>query len=269
MTAYLGPAGGLVPFRCPSAVEISTERAMSYLTTLGGRVKVQRGPVTRRQWQVGLGSATPSEIANLQALVEAGTPPWVWADPYAQVTNMFTPEQSTLAPGTWFGPGSSQGGAVLVEGSNAPRTVVHADGGTVTLGLRDGSIDRPAVVPGVPVSASLYARGAGALTILWHDSQGALIGSTNRPYEHATLTRVSATNRMPPAGAVAARLVVTGARQVAMPCISWTVDAPAWSIGRGCTRAVAEGLSESVQIAVRDSSALRRSALTFTVREVG
>lgn len=269
MSAYLGPAGGLVPFRCPSAVGINTDRAQSFKTTLAGRVKVQQGPVTRRQWQVELGSATPQEIANLQALVEAGTPPWVWVEPYAQVTNLFTPEQSTLASGTWSGSGMSEAGAVTVGGIQSPRSVAHADGGRVTLGFRDGVAARPPVVPGVPVSVSAYVRGAGWLVVSWRGWDGGELSSEPVSYDHAAMRRVSLTNRTPPAGAASAEVSISGMRQAAMPCLSWTSEAPAWSIGRGCTRAVAEGLSESVQSAVRDLPYRRRSALSFTVREVG
>ncbi|GAA1110472.1 hypothetical protein HNR24_000378 [Nesterenkonia jeotgali] len=269
MTAYLGPAGGLVPFRCPSAVSITTERAQSFKTTLGGRVKVQRGPVTRRQWQVELGSATPQELANLQALVEAGTPPWVWVEPYAQVTNLFTPEQSTLAPGTWSGNGATEGGAVAVADAMAPRSIMHPSGGAITLGLRFGSADRPPVRPGVPLSVSAAVRGSGVLTAHWHNWQGSAIGSATKSFSYSEMGRALLENINPPAAAQSVRVVVTGAQQVAMPCLTWTPDAPPWSMGRGCTRAVEDGLSEAVQAAVRDAPSMRRSSLSFTVREVG
>lgn len=270
MTAYLGPAGGLVPFRCPSAVAISTDRTMSYRTTLNGRVKVQRGPASRRQWQVEIGSATPQELANLQALGEAGTPPWVWVEPYAQVTNLFTPDQSTLAPGAWSGEGFVQGGAVTVDDSSVPRSVLHPSGGSITMGLRHGAPDRPSVVPGVKLSASVCARGEGSLILFWHNWTGSTIGSVRQDYNLSTLGRVEIAGTLPPAGAASVRLVTAGAFQLAMPCLTWTPDTPSWSIGRGCTRAVVEGLSESVRTAVKEGPhPRRRSALSFTVREVG
>lgn len=266
MSAYLGPAGGLVPFLCPSAVGISTDRAMSYWTTLVGRVKVQRGPAARRQWSVDIGSATPGELANLQALEQTGTPPWIWVEPYAQVTNLLTPDQSTLAPGTWSSStGATQGGPVTVDGVVVPRSVVAVNGGNIDAGFNA----RPPVVRGVPVSASAYVRGVGSLVLQWRDWNDASLGSFTQAFDHDVMTQVKIDGRNPPVGAVTARLLINGLRQAAMPAVTWTTTAPDWAMGRGCTKAVVEGLSESVQHAVRDHDHLRLSGLSFTVREVG
>lgn len=269
MTAYLGAAGSLVPFKCPSSVGIGAARPSSARLTLGGRVKVQRGALSRREWSVDIGTATPDEIANLQALELGGTPPWVWVEPYAQVTNMFSPEQSVLLSGTYSGAGWVEGGAVSVDGASAPRSASHSTGGTVDFGFRGGVSDRPVVVSGVPVTVSVYARGAGVFGVSWRDWANAVISESTTAYSSATLTRQSRAGLVPPAGAATARVWVTGAFQVAMPALSWTRDLGVWSVGRGCNRVVLEGLSEAVQIAAVSDPSLRRSGLSFTVREVG
>ncbi len=269
MTAYLGPVGSLASFKCPSAVSIDQTRPASYRTTLGGRVKAQRGPLSRRQWSVDISTATPEQVANLHAMVEAGIPPWVWVEPYAQVTNLLSPEQSVLMPGTFSGTGVLEGGAVSVGGVMSPRSVLHATGGTVDFGYRTGVPDRPVVVPGVPVSVSAYVRGAGILGLSWRDWSGAVISEQTAAYSNAALARVSMANLTPPAGAATVRVWATGALQAAMPALSWTPVLAPWSIGRGCNRAVVDGLSEAVQLAVIDEPSLRRSGISFTVREVG
>lgn len=270
MSAWIGPPGGLVEIlQYKGGLSVSQERAQSTRTTLGGRVKVQRGPRVRREWKASTPYASAVGTAGFLALLEVGEPPWLWVDPYAQVTNLFTPEQSTLAPGSWSGDGLVEGGAVTVEGLTVPRSVSHPSGGTITFGMRDGSPDQPPVVPGVRVSVSVSVRGTGALTLHWLNWQGASIGSASQSYNHSTMASASIEGRMPPPGAVSARLVATGAGQAAMPCFTWTPAAPAWSKGRGCTRAIVESVSENVEMANLEDKARRFSALSFTVREVG
>ncbi|WDF32255.1 hypothetical protein PTW37_10250 [Arthrobacter agilis] len=216
-----------------------------------------------------LSTATPAEAANLQALVEGGKPPWVWVEPYAQVTNLLSPGQSVLAAGTWSGAGFVEGGAVLsADGVFSPRSVLHPTGGTVDFGYRSGAMDRPAVVPDQIVRFSAYLRGTGTLRVSFRDWAGQILKETQASYSSTTLARASVAS-LPPAGAVSCRVWVTGALQAALPAFTWTADLAAWSVGRGCNRVSVDGLSEAVQLAVADSPALRRSAITFTIREVG
>lgn len=197
-------------------------------------------------------------------------PPWVWVDPYAQVTNMFSPEQSVLLPGSWVGADSYEGGtAVTTDGVFAVRTLTSLAGGSMDFGYRDGVADHPAVVPGTPVTASVFARGAGSVHLAFLDWAGAVLGAElPAVYSHAGLSRVSVT-ATPPDGAATARLRVTGASQTAMPALTWTSDLAEWSTGHGCNRVVIQGLSESVSYATTSALGLRRTGLNFTVREVG
>lgn len=270
MTAYLGPAGSLASFTCPSSVSIDQARPASYRTTLGGRVKAQRGPQQRRAWSVDIGTATPAQVANLQAMAEGGKPPWVWVEPYAQVTNLLSPAQSVTMPGTWSGTGVVEGGAVNVGGVMSPRSVSHSTGGYVDFTFRSAGVaDQPAVIPGVPVSVSVYVRGAGDLGISWRNYAGTAISSNQKAYTHGTLSRVSMVNLIPPAGAVSAYIWVSGFTQAAMPALTWTPALADWSVGRGCNRVTVDGLSEAVQLAVVADKSLRRSGISFTIREVG
>lgn len=269
MTAYLGPLGLLASFKCPSASSSDQSRPATYRTTMGGRVKAQRGPLSRREWSVDIGTATPGQVANLLSIVEAGTPPWVWVEPYAPVTNLLTPEQSVLAAGTWSGTGVVEGGsAVASDGVISPRTLLHATGASMGFALRDGAIDSPPVLPGVPIVFSVYIRGAGSLTISYRDWSGAILTEPNVSYSNAAFARASYQST-PPAGAASAHVRVSGALQAGNPALTWTPDVAEWSLGRGCNRAVVDGLSEALQLAVVDEPSLRRSGISFTVREVG
>lgn len=270
MSAFLGPAGNMIELPIYNAKpSVSHDRLVSMKRTLGGRVKVQRGPRPRRVWTVNSERLTPAESAALMALEQGGTPPWVWVEPLARVTNLYSPEQSVLALGTWTGTGMVEGGAVSVDGVMAPRSVLHASGGTVNFGYRSGSPDRPAVVPGVPISVSAYLRGTGEFCMSWQDWSGTGISASTMAYSNTTLTRVSRVNRTPPAGAATVHFWATGVLQAAMPALTWTKELADWSVGRGCNRALIEGLSEAGEEAIYDNPGASRSALSFTIREVG
>lgn len=270
MPAYLGPVGGLVSLGGMSAPGIKMIRESSDKVTLGGRLKTQRAARPRREWSVSThGLLKPQDTAAVLALEMGGVPPWVWVEPFAQVTNVYSPEQSLLMPGTFSGAGVVEGGAVSVDGVTSPRSVLHASGGTVDFGYRAGAADRPAVVPGLPVTVSAYIRGTGVLGVSWRDWSGGIISESTTAYSNPVLARASRVNRTPPPGAATVRFWATGVLQAAMPAISWTPDLAAWSIGRGCNRAVVDGLSEAVKLAVIAEPYMRRSGISFTVREVG
>lgn len=267
MLAYIGSRSqGLVSFKCPSAVDITSDRPVSYKTTLGGQVKAFRGPKSRRTWSVGIGTATPNEIAALQGLLEYGTPPWVFIEPYAMVTNLLHPEQSVLMPGTWIGSATVGGAGVTADGTRFGRSIIAS--GNVDLHCRNSAYDRLPVVPGVAVSGSFYASGAGTARLIWINAAGGTVSITTGPAITGTLTRriVTAT---PPDGAVAVQLSANGfTGTITLPAYTFTREPAVWAMGRGCNRVVVEGFSEAVQLATADP-AMRRSSISFTAREVG
>ncbi len=270
MSAWIGPVGGLVEvLQYKGSLSVATARPTKAQTTLGGRVKVQRGPRSRRVWDASVDGVSPAEAAGLLSLDAGSTPPWVWVDPYAQVTNLLSPEQSVLAAGTWSGTGVLEGGsAVAPDGVRAQRTVLHATGGSMGFALRDGAIDSPPVLPGMPITYSLYVRGTGSLFISYRDWSGAILTEPGVSYSNATFAR-SSFQSTPPAGAASAHVRVTGALQAGNPALTWTPDVAEWAVGHGCNRAVVEGLSEAIQRASATDADGRWSSLSFTVREVG
>ena len=270
MPAYLGPSGSLVEFTT-SPSSVSEDRPSSYRTTMGGLVKAQRGKLSRRTWSVNISTASPAEVASLQALLQGGTPPWVYVDPYAQVTNLYTPDQSVLMPGTWDSSVAFlEGGAVTVGGLTLPRSVSIGTANTIRFGYAGGTVKKsPPARPNVRVFASAYLRGSGSLFLTYQDYAGNALGSTSPSYNTSgAMTRVSVSG-IPPAGTAGVHFSASGVLQAAGPAVTWTDTVADWSVGRGCLAAVADGLDEAVQLAVREADYLRRSQLPFTIREIG
>lgn len=235
---------------------------------MGGRVKVFRGPKARREWSVGSnGMAKPEDVAQLQALLEYGTPPWVWIEPLAAVSNLLHPEQSVLMPGTWIGSATVGGAGATADGTRFGRSIIAS--GNVDLHCRNGAYDRLPVVPDVPVSGSFYASGTGTPRLIWINAAGGTVSFTSGASTTGTLTRRTVTGT-PPAGAASVQLSAIGfSGTLTLPAYTFTDDPAPWAFGRGCNRATVEGFSENVQQASREHPSLRRSSISFTVREVG
>jgi len=267
MSAWIGPAGSMVEL-LKSQAKVSGSRAArsTFRSTIGGRVKEQRTTgLGRRSWAVSTGMLETSEAAAFSSLLLAGTPPWCWVTDAAARTNLLTPEQSLLLPGTWSGTGVVEGGTVVAaDGAVGIRSVAHTTGGQVEFVLRDGSSERPPVIAGVPATWSLYVRGAGNLQLQFVDYAGSVLSTQNVAYSTGTVQRVSMT-RTPPAGSARVRLWATGALQAALPSLSWTSAAVPWAVGAGCTRATVDGFDDSRVPA----SAGVFANYDFEVREVG
>ena len=74
----------------------------------------------------------------------------------------------------------------------------------------------------------------------------------------------------PPAGAVAAWVLINNAQDAARDALSWTDGPTAWGIGGVAQQAVITDVSDNVEIAVPNpSSNLRLMGTSFTVTEVG
>lgn len=275
MLAYLGPRGSLVGFKCPSSLEITKPRLVNSKVTLGGRVKALYGSRVRREWQVGIGAATPAEVAPLQALSNylLGAPPWVWIDPWAQVTNLLAPEQSMPGksnPGTWSGDAVA-GGSVDIPGvGRVAESLVGP--GPVTFPYFSGALDRFPVIPGKPVTVSVFGSGSGSgtVTLGLFDAGGAGLGTFSTSYTlGSSMKRYKHTLAQVPANAVGATIRATGFSTLALPAATWTKDLAEWSPGNGCRSSITEGLSESILLAVPGAPGLRFSNVKFLVKEVG
>ena len=268
MTSYLGPAGSLIEFKCPSAEEITRADNVSLDWTLGGVQKAQYGARAPRSWRLSLATATPEQLSGLAGLAAGlyGPPPWVYVGSWAQVTNLLTPPASVCAPGSWSGAGIA-GGPVDLAGAPRPvLSVLNANGGAIIL---------PAVpvVAGVPVTGSVWAVGVTGFSteLIFRDAAGVWISalSTTHPAPAGGALLRRSITRTPPSNAAYAELRVLDALRAAQPAITWTPDLASWSVGGGAPKVIARGLSQSVQLAVRDEPYMRRASASFNLEEVG
>lgn len=268
MSAYLGPVGNLIGFKCPSDEEITLAENSSLSWTLGGKQKAQYNLSAPRAWQVSIGTATPQEVAGLAALMRGlyGPPPWVYVGPWAQVTNLLPPSASVLAVGSWTGSGVP-GGQVTLDDGTRPVLSALSDTGA--------QLDLPAVpvVPGEPVTGSAWGAGDTEFTaqLIFRNSAGGTVSSAS-----STVTaplgsplRRGGVTAWAPTGAVDVVLRLTGAKRAAQPAVTWTPDMAAWTVGGGAPKVIARGLSQALQLAVRDAAFLRRSSASFVLEEVG
>lgn len=263
--AFLGSAGRLVPFDCPSDVRVSASRPSSVRVALGGRVSTQHGARVHRTWDVGLGLASPTEAASLAAAVYMGGFPWVFYEPSAVATNILTPSQSLLVPGTVQSSATEAGHRVASDGVMVARTWTVAAGETAYVGIREGAV-HGAPIPQAPVTGSVYASNA-TLRMIFRDSAGSWISSAYSP-EAVGFGRVHVTATPPPNAVDVLLQVVAGASvaQVGYPALTLTGTLTPWGVGRGAVQVVTYGLDESV-IAAHDKQQL--SSYSFTVQEVG
>lgn len=268
MSAFLGPAGALVEFKCPSAEDISRADNVSLDWTLGGVQKAQYGARAPRAWRLSIDTATPEQLAGLAGLVAGlyGPPPWVYVGSWAQVTNLLPPPASVFAPGSWSGAGIA-GGPVDLAGAPRPAlSVLNASGGVI-------SLSPVPVIAGVPVTGSAWAAGSSSyqLLLVFRNAAGGTVSTTSATVVAgvgAPLVRGSVT-AVPPVGAVEVQLRLVSALRAAQPAVTWTPDMAAWMVGEGAPKVIAQGLSQAVQLAVRDEPYMRRAGVSFNLEEVG
>lgn len=271
MSAWIGPLGSLVQIaRYKGSLGVDSGSRSTFRRTLGGNMFEQRGPRARRTWSVDC-PASPVEASQFEALVDGfyGPPPWAWVDPSSQLTNLFSPEQALLDAGTYStGTGITQGGAgTTADGIRFGRSLNVSGGAEVSLHRRASQTERLPVLPGVPVTASVYASGSASIRIDWTSSTGVFISNTTGATTTGSYTRRTHT-ATPPADAAGAQVVVVGATGLTLPAFTWTTSVQPWAKGRGATKVTVDGVSESVQV-VSSSSDGNLSSFSFTVRELG
>ena len=278
MSAYIGPLGGLVELECPSDLRPTMERPFAEIVTTSGIVRQQVSQRTRRQWDFAVGVATPSEAAQLAAVVagEFGYGPFWFVDPWAQVTNVMAPAASTLDLGSAMDPPNDMtpGGPVdLADGSRAGRSWVPSNPGAFrAVTYLDGALHRVPVRNGQTVTASVYASGATVdVRMQWFDAAGSVAGVTS-PTTHGPGSQMQRLWHFanPPVGVHAATIQVRGATRVARPALTWTSFLADWHVGQGAPSvAIPASLSQDITLATREQRGGRLASVSTTIREVG
>lgn len=272
----IGNYGNLVEVKDPSGISPSPAPRSTYQVTNKGRRVEFRGPRGHRDWSVDIATALPSEIAGLAALVDGffGPPPWVFIEPWAVTTNLLSPAAAILDDGTWEGSGASLGGAgTTSDGVRFGRSVIVQAGGFALLGYLNFQADYLPVLPGEPVTASIYATGTGYVRIDFVDGNGAYISTVNGASGSGLWTRRTLTipaDQVPAnAGGAQIRIVATTQLTLSLPAATWTMTVQPWAHGAGCNRVSVDGLPQAVQSAVRGDLSMQRASTSFTVKELG
>lgn len=274
MSAYIGPLGQLVKFKCPSAEQIQFTDRSSFKTTMGGRVVEQRGPRSRRTWDVDISATTPNEIAGLLGLyLGVASGPWHFLPPDALSVNMLTPEVSLLLPGTYQSPGTDGGAVAADDGFRIPSTITVPASSQVFLGPSEDALRWGApVIPGDTYTASVYGNGIGAtFSMIFRDMARATVGTISSGAMGAARVRHSATG-VAPAGAVEVLLrlnTTSTASRFGAPAVTLGGALTPWGIGGSSRKSGIESMSQAVTHAVPGSKSLNRANTQMTVRELG
>lgn len=265
--AYLGPPGSMQLFaHIQGKASVSSSRATSYRTTLGGRLRAQVSPQVLREWKCELPLATPEEARHLKALTAGvfGLGPFAWVPVQATTTNVMALGASMPGPTyrSWTGSGDPAG-VWNVPGLGIVRHSVLTNQGTTILG------EGTPVVPGMPVTGGAWVSGDAntSVTLQVLDAAGSIITSTRSPAAHSvTPTRSLATIPSAPESAATARVVVSGALQVGLPSIAWATEAADWAPGGGSNQVIIEGFDADL-VHVDAHQGLMED-ISFTVKEL-
>lgn len=271
MGAFLGSIGSLVElsqFAEEQSVDMGGEP--SFFDALDGTRTMYVAPTyarVLRQWSVSMTDARPTHAAAFQALCmgAAGTGPFVFVDPLAQVTNLLTPRQSLVDAGTY-----------LTAQATPTRTSVPILGSLPGLQVTGTALQLATgtpVLPGRPVSALLWVKSAKNvdLSMQFSDAKGTWLTSPTRRVETPAAGAWASVSAVPGAGAaqVYIRVTVNGPTEVAAPSITWTATSPTWSPGRGARQVGIHGLKESFRQASPSDPGKRRLTYSATITEVG
>ena len=217
-----------------------------------------------RVWAVGLEHSQTREISNLHEVALLGVEVMM-VDPWAQVTNVLTPEASLVqAPGL-----ERVGGFDLADGGHVASAALNS---TATAATAIAAGDAP-VLPGGTVTASMWLASAFAsrVRVRFLDADQNSISVHDGPaVTGMDRMRRSTVTATAPAGAVAARVGAVGGQYHARAALTWTDTATEWGIGGVALRAVVHEVRDDIAYAVPGASeSLRRAHAAFTVTELG
>lgn len=265
--AYLGTPGDMFMFaHVRGSLSSTTTRATNYQTTLGGQLRAQVSPVALREWQCQLPLSEPGEVARFKGLVMGlyGLGPFAWVPVDASVTNVLTPAASMPGPkyATWSGAGVPAG-VWVIPGLGTVRHSVLATGMVLTLG------QNTPVVPGLPVTGSVYIAGAGDVSVWMRtvDATGATMDNVKTVVSATQVpTRVVVSVPVVSSAAVSGHVIVSGASQVALPAVSWTPSAAPWAPGGGSNAVFVDAFDTDLQ-QLNPRTCLYEN-VSFTVKEL-
>lgn len=270
MSAYLGMLGRLVPIYSNPTMDVGAADSYTFETTLEGRVKAQVLPTSPRSWSLSGVFAQSTDVGVLEGFAagEWGRGPFIWVAPDAPAVNLLTPDESLCGRQVEARTAAYQGGPmVLTGGLVAGQSLMVTNPGFRTV---FGALPVP-VIPGQPVTASMWVRGANAgLRLSFQGPDGATIlpVESARSASAAEPVRLQVTGT-PPEGAVSCILSTVNALQIARPAITWTSKLFPWGAGRGCQKAVISTSARTARAASLSDPQRNYSDISYTITEVG
>lgn len=264
MAGWIGTLGDLTEFKCPSKLSRSGDREMSRFTGLDGTDTVFVGAGrTARTWDVDLSAATPADFMAFELIEHGarGLGPFRFVDPSMASTNMLTPRQSLLAPGTV--PGMLTRTTSVVPGVGTMPAVMTIPSSIVRV------VSGAPVVPGRPVTASVWVAAPGTVTLTApvYDAAGATVDQNTRRVTGLTGGGWASITVTPSEGAARMEVGVMTytAGPVACPAVTWTDQMTPWAVGQGVAAVVVEPLSVGV---LRASSTQQLADVSVRIQEV-
>lgn len=271
MGAFLGSLGNLIELtQWAESQSVKTGQDPTFFTGLDGSrtafVQPRIGQ-SLREWEVSMTKARPRHAAAFQALCVGayGEGPFAFCDPLAQVTNLLTPRQSLLDPGS-LSRGSASYTRTQVPGFGDMPSILNLSG------TRRIGIGTP-VLPGRPVTVSAWVVCPDPVTVTaqcmnafggWtNNSKSKSAAAPSGAWVHATVVPSFE------AAQVDLRIDAASAVTIACPAITWTPQPMPWSPGRGAAQVVVHGLQENIEQASPWGDGRQRLSYSATVTEVG
>lgn len=271
MSAWIGPLGNLIEFKCPSAVESQSDDPHVYFRPLGGAVAVTRlgDPTRPRVWNATVSAARPDDVAALDALGsgEWGPGPFVFIPPAAETLNLLG-KRDALAMG------APPAGYVNETHGTAIRTTEGVAGtgyGATTDTPVTSRIGVAPVIPGLPVTGKAWVQAltgkTATLRLRFYTTGHTEVGTP----PSATTTDPAGvflhTTMAAPAGAAYVSLEVSGA-VITRPSVTWTDGPRTWSPSAASQSIVMSPLSNSVRRATGVPGVEQLTDHAFTVTEL-
>ena len=215
-------------------------------------------------------NALVHEVSPLHDLINSDAGPFIMVEPFAQVTNLLTPEASNFTSLNNY----NRGGRWRVSGDPTTPFVPHvilndAASSTNEAQLWTGAGPTPPTPR--PMTASAYIGGTDAWVIMMFvDMDNNWISWANSPKVTSlgSLHRLSVT-ATPPSNAVGAWVITAHANVAARAALTWTPFATDWTIGGLAQQCVVTGVNDTVGQAGYGRGWTRRASVGFTVTEVG
>lgn len=268
---YLGSPGRMVGIKCPTVQRLGASDRYVFQETLEGKVKAQVVPNQRRVWDVSTGRlTTPAEVGMLMNFASGGwgSGPFWFLPADAPVVNVMPAQELMELRETGT---NVEGGPMRLAGGGWAANSLALVGDGSQIRWRYSTESDPPVIPGVPVTGSVWVLGANAdVALQFINDNGEVISTVSSSNVSASVegVRVSVT-AMPPSDAVRVSVIARRAIRAAQPAITFTDQLYPWGDGQGCRQAVIHSVSRDVTKAFADPRTGRWSDVSFVVQEVG